>query len=210
MTTSPVLHRLAVPLAAHVVAASALVIRVHPSLEAEFARLGTVRDGVPALVLLLACLPATVPAALGALAAPLVRRSADGLTWFSVGLWLTVSDTAMRALLAWVLPPANGLGEIFQRVALAPDALGRLLFQVAPEAARAVGAVAAVGVTHFLAAACFGVAVAIARHGPMSDDPLPHPAGRGVVAGLACAIVLAVGVRVASTPAVAVWLSAAA
>jgi hypothetical protein len=183
MTTPTVLPRLALPLAVHLVAASALVVRIQPSLERELERLGTVRHGVPALVLLLAFLPATVPAVLGLLTAPLVRRSDDGLGWFGVGLWLTAGDTCLRAVVAWLLPPATGLGEVFQRVALAPDATGRLLGQLAPGAARAVGAVAE------------------------SADPLPHPAGRGVIAGLACAVVLAVGVRVASTPAVAAWLS---
>ncbi|MCU0624031.1 MAG: hypothetical protein MUF53_09230 [Gemmatimonadaceae bacterium] len=207
MTTSPVLHRLALPLAVHLVAASALVARVQPALDREVERLGTLRSGVPALVVLLAFLPATVPAALGTLAAPMVRRSTVGLWWFTAGLWLTVGDTVMRSAVAWLLPPASGLGELFQRVALAPDAIGRLLFQVSPAAARAVGAVAAIGVTHLMAAACFGIAVAVARHGPTSDDPLPWPAGRGVVAGLAGAIVLAVGVRAASTPAVSAWLS---
>lgn len=207
MTTPTVLPRLALPLAVHLVAASALVVRIQPSLERELERLGTVRHGVPALVLLLAFLPATVPAVLGLLTAPLVRRSDDGLGWFGVGLWLTAGDTCLRAVVAWLLPPATGLGEVFQRVALAPDATGRLLGQLAPGAARAVGAVAGVGMTHWMAAACFGVAVALARHGPESADPLPHPAGRGVIAGLACAVVLAVGVRVASTPAVAAWLS---
>lgn len=207
MTSRSLIHRLALPLAVHLVAASALVVRVQPAIEREAERLGTLRNGVPALVVLLAFLPATVPAALGVLSAPMVRRSPGGLSWWGVGLWLTVGDTVLRALVAWLLPPAQGLGEIFQRVALAPDALGRLLFQVSPGAARAVGAVAAIGVTHLLAAACFGVAVAVARHGPESPDPLPHPAWRGIVAGLAGAVILAVGVRIASTPAAAAWLS---
>lgn len=207
MTWHALLQRLALPLAVHCTAAVALVARVQPSLELRPEMLGPMRHGVDGLVLVLALLPATVPSVLVALASPWARRTPAALQWWLAGLWLVATDTAVRAAVAWLLPPPATLGEIFQRVALAPDAIGRLLDAAWPAAGRALGAVAALGGVQLLAAICAGIAVAQGRHGPESEQPLPYREVRGMAAGVAGAVVVAVIVRVTSTPAASVWLS---
>jgi hypothetical protein len=207
MTPISLAQRLALPLAVHCTAAVALLVRVLPTLEQRPDLVGPLRHGVPGLVMLLAFLPATVPSVLAALAAPWARRAPSAAQWLVASVWLIVADTVLRAAVAWRLSAPKVIGDVFQRVALSPDAIGQLVHAVWPPAARGLGAVAALGVTQVLAAICAGIALAHGRHGPESADPLSHREWRGVAAGLSGAVVLAVVVRVASQPAVSVWLS---
>lgn len=201
--------RAAVPLAAHLAAATLLVLRITPALRERLDAMAPLRRGVPGLVLGLAYLPAVVPSAAVALAAPWARRSPEAARWWSMALWLIVADTVLRAAVAWTLPAPVVLGDVIQRVAMSPDALGRLLHEAMPGSARWVGAMAGVGVMQLLAAVCAGIAAAQGRHGPGSPVPLAQLELRGALAGVTGAALLAVGARAASGPAVAVWLAAA-
>lgn len=204
---TPLARLLVGPLLLHLVAALALWARVAPPLEARLEQAGTVRHGFAGLVALLAFVPASVPSALVALVAPTWRGDARSGRWLSTAAWLVALDTVLRSVASWVLPVPVVLGDIIARVATSPDAIGRWGAPWAPTLVQALGPVAALGLVQLAAGVAAGVAFAQGRHGPLSDDPLPWPRARGVVAGLAGAVVLAVLVRSASGPATSAWLS---
>ena len=203
---TPLARALVGPLLVHLGAAMLLHARVLPTLEARLDQLGPIRRGFGALIAWLAYLPASVPAALAVLSATQLHDDAKARRWWMTGIWLLAADTVARAADAWRQPLPTVLGEVVVRVAMSPDAIGRWLEPLAPAAARARGPVGALGALQIASAISFGIAVALARHGLASADPLPQPAARGAVAGLAAATVLAVAVRVASDPAVSAWM----